>query len=59
MNRISTTGRSPAAAAPTAWPMMAVSEMGVSSTRVGPNSLYTGPVTPKLPPNLPTSSPAM
>ena len=39
MNRISTTGRSPAAAAPTACPMMAVSEMGVSSTRLGPNSL--------------------
>ena len=40
MKRISTQGRNPAAAAPTAVPTMAVSEMGVSSTRSG-NSAKT------------------
>jgi hypothetical protein len=37
MNMISTTGRRPAAAAPTARPTMADSEMGVSITRWRPN----------------------
>ena len=38
MYMISTTGRIPASAAPRAMPINACSEMGVSSTRSGPNS---------------------
>src|SRR6516164_2799404 len=37
-NMISTTGRKPVMAAPTATPVKPASEMGVSSTRSGPNS---------------------
>lgn len=50
-------GLSPVAALPTAQPMIAPSEMGVSLTRSGPNSSSIPALTPKQPPNLPTSSP--
>ena len=40
---ISATGRMPVTAAPEAAPMIALSLIGVSSTRVGPNSLYRPP----------------
>src|SRR3972149_9289276 len=46
----STTGRYPANAAPTPAPAKAVSQMGVSSTRLGPNSRTKPTVCSKLPP---------
>jgi hypothetical protein len=42
----SATGRIPTAAAPRAAPPMAASEMGVPTTRLGPNSSYSPRVTP-------------
>src|SRR5260221_2344601 len=53
----STTGRSPAWAAPTAIPTKAVSDTGVSKTRDSPNSRWRPRVAPKTPPRRPTSSP--
>ena len=46
----SATGRRPVAAAPAAAPMNALSLMGVSSTRSGPNSGCRPLVTPSTPP---------
>ncbi len=57
-NIISTTGLSPVRAEPRAVPAMAVSLMGVSFTRLGPNSFRSPAVTPKMPPKTPMSSPA-
>ena len=54
---ISTTGRIPSIAAPTAEPRMALSEIGVSKTRSAPNSFCKPRVQPKMPPANPTSSP--
>jgi hypothetical protein len=54
--RISTTGRSPVSAMPTAAPMMLASEGGVSITRAAPNSCCNPRYWPKMPP-CPTSSP--
>ena len=56
-NISSAMGLRPVAAAPTAQPIIAPSEMGVSRTRSGPNSSNMPMDTPKHPPNLPTSSP--
>ncbi len=53
----STTGRSPACAAPTAIPMKAVSETGVSKTRRPPNWRASPLVAPNTPPSFATSSP--
>ena len=50
MNMISTTGRRPVAAAPTAKPAMAASEMGVSTTRRSPKSASSPRVVPNTPP---------
>src|SRR2546428_13602759 len=49
-NIISTIGRSPVTAAPTAAPMNPDSLIGVSSTRSRPNSLTSPLVTPRTPP---------
>ena len=46
MNMISTTGRSPACAAPIAAPQTAPSLIGVLSTRVRPNSSASPAVAP-------------
>ena len=53
---ISTIGRRPIMAAPSAAPSIAVSEMGVSNTR-SPNSSVRPRVTPNTPPGAATSSP--
>src|SRR5262245_33872605 len=58
---ISATGRMPVTAAPQARPAIASSEIGVSRTRSGPNSLIRFSVTPKMPPpapQMPISSPS-
>src|SRR6478672_4246932 len=57
-NISSTIGRMPSTAAPVARPMNAVSEIGVSSTRVGPNLSSRPVVEEKMPPYAPTSSPS-
>jgi hypothetical protein len=57
MNISSATGRSPLVAAPTAAPMKADSEIGVSSTRPG-NWWYRPLVTPSTPPQA-SSSPGL
>ena len=49
-NISSTIGRMPSTAAPMARPMNAVSEIGVSITRSGPNWSSSPPVAPKMPP---------
>lgn len=54
---ISATGRIPVMAAPIAAPTMACSEMGVSHTRPGPNSLNSPAVVLNTPPASPMSSP--
>jgi hypothetical protein len=54
--RISTTGRRPVSAMPTAAPMIVDSEIGVSITRSAPNSACRPRYWPKIPPR-PTSSP--
>jgi hypothetical protein len=59
MNISSTTGFRPVAAAPTAAPTNADSEIGVSRTRSAPNSSYRPRVTAKMPPELATSMPIM
>ena len=56
-NISSAIGRRPVAAEPTAQPIIAPSDIGVSRTRSGPNSSNMPIETPKQPPNLPTSSP--
>jgi hypothetical protein len=56
IHMISTIGRSPIIAAPTAVPMIALSLIGVSKTR-SPKSRRRRRVTPKTPPGLATSSP--
>ena len=48
--RISTTGRVPIIAAPTAAPMMQASEIGVSTTRAAPNSSISPLYCPNTPP---------
>src|SRR5215207_2104610 len=53
----STIGRIPSTAAPMPSPMNAVSEIGVSSTRSGPNRSSSPAVELKMPPYFPTSSP--
>ena len=53
----STTGRSPAIAAPTPMPTIVFSEIGVSRTRFSPNSSSSPAVTLKAPWNTPMSSP--
>ena len=50
MNCISATGRIPIMAAPTAAPTIAVSEIGVSTTRSSPNSPMRPSVTLNAPP---------
>ena len=54
---ISATGRSPVIAAPRAAPTMACSEIGVSQTRSGPNSVNSPVVVLKTPSAAPMSSP--
>ena len=54
---ISTTGRSPAIAAPTPMPTIVFSEIGVSRTRFSPNSSSRPAVTLKAPLKTPMSSP--
>src|SRR2546425_279863 len=54
---ISTTGLSPAIAAPTPAPTNVASEIGVSRTRSSPKRSRSPRVTPKMPPIRPTSSP--
>ena len=49
-NISSAIGRMPCSAAPTAAPMNAVSEIGVSMTRSGPNLSSRPSVAPKMPP---------
>src|SRR5476649_1365329 len=56
-NCISATGRYPRSAAPMLTPMIADSEIGVSTTRISPNSSNSPCVTPNAPPYAPTSSP--
>ena len=56
-NMISATGRSPVIAAPIAAPRIACSEIGVSTTRVGPNSSSRPTVVLNTPPAPATSSP--
>ncbi|GBE23943.1 hypothetical protein BMS3Bbin02_00208 [bacterium BMS3Bbin02] len=56
-NMISATGRRPAAAAPTAAPAIASSEIGVLRTRSGPNSSSKPTDVLKTPPASATSSP--
>src|SRR5579871_7060880 len=58
-NIISTTGRSPAIAAPTPIPLKPASEMGVSMTRSAPNSSTSPERTLKGVPASATSSPKM
>src|SRR5579872_1511246 len=58
-NIISTTGRSPAMAAPTPIPLKPASEMGVSKTRSAPNSSTSPERTLKGVPASATSSPKM
>ena len=53
----STTGRSPAMAAPTPRPTIEFSEIGVSRTRFSPNSSIRPAVTLNAPWNTPMSSP--
>src|SRR6516165_8638993 len=53
----STTGRSPTSAAPAARPVKPDSSIGVSTTRLAPNSSRNPLVTLNAPPNWPTSSP--
>ena len=53
----STTGRSPAIAAPTPIPTIVFSEIGVSRTRFSPNSSSSPAVTLKAPWKTPMSSP--
>ena len=53
----STTGRSPAIAAPTPMPTIVFSEIGVSRTRFSPNSSISPAVTLNAPWNTPMSSP--
>ena len=55
--RISTTGRRPVSAMPTAAPMIVASEIGVSMIRAAPNSCCSPWYWPKMPPR-PTSSPS-
>jgi hypothetical protein len=55
---ISTTGRRPDIAMPMAAPTMPFSEIGVSTTRVGPNSSSRPRVAPKIPPYTATSWPS-
>ncbi len=50
-------GRMPSVAAPVAKPMKAVSEIGVSMIRSGPNWSSSPVVELKMPPYFPTSSP--
>ena len=57
MNMISTTGFRPQTAAPTAAPMKAISEIGVSMTRAGPCLASSPSVTLNGPPASATSSP--
>src|SRR5258706_8023232 len=57
MNMSSTTGFRPVAAAPTAAPTKAASEIGVSRMRSAPNSSYRPRVTAKMPPASATSIP--
>src|SRR5215472_8705984 len=56
-NMISTTGRIPCVAAPTAHPTSAFSEIGESRIRSGPNLSSRPSVVVNSPPSLPTSSP--
>src|SRR5882757_2050280 len=56
-NCISATGRYPRSEAPMLTPIIADSEIGVSTTRISPNSSNNPWVTPKAPPYGPTSSP--
>jgi hypothetical protein len=55
--RISTTGRRPASAMPTAAPMIVLSEIGVSMTRMVPKRCASPRYWPKMPPR-PRSSPS-
>ena len=57
MNIISTTGFMPQTAAPTAAPMKAISEIGVSMTRSGPCEASSPSVTLNGPPAAAMSSP--
>ena len=57
MNVKSTIGRKPVCAAPIAEPAIAASEIGVSRTRLAPNSSNIPTDVPKSPPYTPTSSP--
>ena len=57
MNMISATGRFPTMASPTPMPTKPASEMGVSSTRSGPNFACSPLVTLNTPPYSPMSSP--
>src|SRR5689334_18143633 len=57
MNCISTTGRIPMCAAPAAAPTIAISEIGVSTTRASPNFASSPSVTLNAPPYAPMSSP--
>ena len=59
MNIISTTGFMPQTAAPTAAPMKAISEIGVSITRCGPCRSSNPSVTLNGPPAAAMSSPIM
>ena len=54
---ISATGRIPVIAAPIAAPTIACSEIGVSQTRLGPNSSNSPTVVLNTPPAAPMSSP--
>ena len=56
-NCISTTGRSPDMAMPTAKPTMPASASGVSKQRLSPNRACSPSVIRKTPPSWPTSSP--
>src|SRR6266536_466149 len=58
-NMMSTTGRIPVIAAPTATPVMPASEMGESTTRSGPNSCTSPDSTLNGVPASATSSPTM
>src|SRR5712692_9491158 len=58
-NMMSTTGRMPVIAAPTASPVMPASEIGESSTRSGPNSSTSPDMTLNGVPASATSSPTM
>ena len=56
-NCISATGRIPMCAAPAAAPTIAISEIGVSITRISPKRACNPSVTLNAPPNAPMSSP--